>query len=205
MIKDFHDKALRGGLRETSLRKEKKKCIKSLTFITGLWVKNLKCVLFTVFHFLRTLPYYGSLILYLKIPRLGFIVFFFFFNALYTLDEVLPRGLFDKQSTYHHRRHWFSTWVGKIPGDGNGSPLQYSCLENPMDTGAGGLLFMGSQSQVRLSTYFRMRLNPYDGWWQDVTSGWHCFGCLFKCISFKNNETFRKQSIKKNPSVMGSV
>ena len=26
--------------------------------------------------------------------------------------------------------------VGKIPGKGNGNPLQYSCLENPMDRGA---------------------------------------------------------------------
>ena len=26
-------------------------------------------------------------------------------------------------------------WVRKIPGDGNGYPLQYSCLENPMDRG----------------------------------------------------------------------
>ena len=25
---------------------------------------------------------------------------------------------------------------GKSPGEGNGSPLQYSCLENPMDRGA---------------------------------------------------------------------
>ena len=26
-------------------------------------------------------------------------------------------------------------WVGKIPGVGSGNPLQYSCLENPMDRG----------------------------------------------------------------------
>ena len=26
----------------------------------------------------------------------------------------------------------------------NGNPLQYSCLENPVDGGPGGLLFMGS-------------------------------------------------------------
>ena len=26
--------------------------------------------------------------------------------------------------------------VGSIPGEGNGSPLQYSCLGNPMDRGA---------------------------------------------------------------------
>ena len=27
-------------------------------------------------------------------------------------------------------------WVGKIPGVGDGNPLQYPCLENPMDRGA---------------------------------------------------------------------
>ena len=25
---------------------------------------------------------------------------------------------------------------GRSPGEGNGNPLQYSCLENPMDRGA---------------------------------------------------------------------
>ena len=25
---------------------------------------------------------------------------------------------------------------GRFPGEGNGNPLQYSCLENPMDRGA---------------------------------------------------------------------
>ena len=33
-------------------------------------------------------------------------------------------------------RRKFDPWVGKIPGGGHGSPLQYSCLENPMDRGA---------------------------------------------------------------------
>ena len=35
--------------------------------------------------------------------------------------------------------------LGKSPGEGNGNPLQYSCLENPMNRGAGGLQSMGSQ------------------------------------------------------------
>ena len=26
--------------------------------------------------------------------------------------------------------------AGRAPGEGNGNPLQYSCLENPMDRGA---------------------------------------------------------------------
>ena len=30
----------------------------------------------------------------------------------------------------------FSPWVRKIPGEGHGHPLQYSCLENPLDGGA---------------------------------------------------------------------
>ena len=29
-----------------------------------------------------------------------------------------------------------SAGVGSIPGGGNGNPLQYSCLETPMDRGA---------------------------------------------------------------------
>ena len=35
--------------------------------------------------------------------------------------------------------------LGRLSGEGNGNPLQYSCLGNPMDRGAGRLQFMGSQ------------------------------------------------------------
>ena len=28
-----------------------------------------------------------------------------------------------------------SPMLGRTPGEGNGNPLQYSCLENPMDRG----------------------------------------------------------------------
>jgi len=35
---------------------------------------------------------------------------------------------------------------GRSPGEGNGNPLQYPCLENPMDRGAWqAIQFMGSQ------------------------------------------------------------
>ena len=42
---------------------------------------------------------------------------------------------------------WIPGW-GRSPGEGNGNPLQYSCLGNPMDRGARGggeLQSMGSQ------------------------------------------------------------
>ena len=35
--------------------------------------------------------------------------------------------------------------LGRSPGERNGNPLQYSCLENPMDGGAWWLQSMGSQ------------------------------------------------------------
>ena len=34
------------------------------------------------------------------------------------------------------KKRGLDPWVGKIPGGGHGNPLQYSCLENPMDRGA---------------------------------------------------------------------
>ena len=39
----------------------------------------------------------------------------------------------------------------KSPGGGNGNPLQYSCLDNPMGTGACGLQSM--RSQVNMHTH----------------------------------------------------
>ena len=33
--------------------------------------------------------------------------------------------------------------LGRSPGEGNGNPLQYSCLENPMDRGAWGATVHG--------------------------------------------------------------
>ena len=41
---------------------------------------------------------------------------------------------------------------GRSPGEGHGNPLQYSCLENPMDRGAWWAMVHGvAKSQTRLS------------------------------------------------------
>ena len=43
---------------------------------------------------------------------------------------------------------------GRSPGEGNGYPLQYSCLENPMDGGAWwATVHKVTQSQTQLSTH----------------------------------------------------
>ena len=36
--------------------------------------------------------------------------------------------------------------LGRSPGEGNGNPFQYSCLENPMDGGAWWAIVRGSQT-----------------------------------------------------------
>ena len=74
------------------------------------------------------------------------------------------------------------------PGEGNGTPLQYSCLENPMDGGAGWLQSIGSRESdttERLHFHFSVSCigeingnplqcscleNPKDGgaWWAAV-------------------------------------
>ena len=47
----------------------------------------------------------------------------------------------------------FDPWMGKSPGEGNGNPLQYSCLGKPMDRGAWWATVHGvAKSKIPLST-----------------------------------------------------
>ena len=49
------------------------------------------------------------------------------------------------------KRCGFNPLIGKIPGKGNGNPLQYSCLENPMDRGAWrAMVHKVAKNQTRL-------------------------------------------------------
>ena len=44
--------------------------------------------------------------------------------------------------------------LGRSPGEGNGNPFQYSCLENPMDTGAWwATVHRVAKSRTRLSDF----------------------------------------------------
>ena len=44
-----------------------------------------------------------------------------------------PAGSDSKLSVYNARDLDSIPGLGKFSGEGNGNPLQYSCLENPMD------------------------------------------------------------------------
>ena len=44
-----------------------------------------------------------------------------------------PSGSESKESACSAGDLGLFPWLGRSPGEGNGNPLQYSCLENPMD------------------------------------------------------------------------
>ena len=49
--------------------------------------------------------------------------------------ELIPNSGFSLTVSFHLKCS-FATSSGFLPGGGNGSPLQYTCLENSMDKGA---------------------------------------------------------------------
>ena len=54
-----------------------------------------------------------------------------------------PRGSGGKESACNAGDPGSNPAPGRDPGEGNGNPLQYSCLDNPMDRGAGQVRVRG--------------------------------------------------------------
>ena len=52
------------------------------------------------------------------------------------LLSCFPGGSNDKESACNAGDLGSTPGSGRSPGGGHGNPLQYSCLENPMDRGA---------------------------------------------------------------------
>ena len=66
--------------------------------------------------------------------------------------------------------------LGRSPGEGNGNPLQYSCLENPMDRGAWQATVYGVVSGSFQFQFYLFRLS--------VSSSSVSFGNLFVSRNF---------------------
>ena len=68
---------------------------------------------------------------------LGFVSFFFLFSWSAVDLGGFPGGISGKQPTCQCRdvrdAGSIPGWGNRSPGEGNGNPLQYSCLENPTD------------------------------------------------------------------------
>ena len=54
------------------------------------------------------------------------------------LEETKPGSSAGKESAYNAGDPGLIPGLGRPPGEGHDNPLQYSCLENPMDRGAHG-------------------------------------------------------------------
>ena len=66
----------------------------------------------------------------------------------------LPGGSDGKTSAYNAGDPGSIPGSGRSPGEGNGNPLQYSCLENPMGGGAWQATVHGvAKSRTRLSDF----------------------------------------------------
>ena len=69
----------------------------------------------------------------------------------------LPRWLSGKESAYQAGDACSISGSGRFPGEGNGNPLQYSCLKNSVDRGAWQATVHGGRKELditeRISTH----------------------------------------------------
>ena len=70
-----------------------------------------------------------------------------------------PGGSDGKESTCNVRDLDLIPGLGKTPGGGHGNPLQYSCVENPVDRGAWWPTVHGvTKSRTRVTNTFTFHL-----------------------------------------------
>ena len=78
------------------------------------------------------------------------VVYEFCYSGYISFDRGFPSGSVVKNpSAMQEMWVWFL--VQEIPGERNGNPLQYSCLENPMDRGVWRATVHGCKSRTRLN------------------------------------------------------
>ena len=77
-----------------------------------------------------------------------------YFWSAFNNNRCFPGSSDGKASAYNAGDRGSILGLGRSPGEGNGNPLQYSCLENPMDWGAWWATDHGvTKSQTRLSDF----------------------------------------------------
>ena len=73
-----------------------------------------------------------SYILYYRLITIYWLIYVYVIYYYYYLF-YFPGGSDGKVSAYNAGDPGSVPRLGRPPGEGNGNPLQYSCLENPMD------------------------------------------------------------------------
>ena len=131
-------KKRRGVLLATEIRQEKeirgiqtgKEEVKLSLFVDDmvLYTENLRDIIRKLLEFINEFGKVAGYKINTKKPV----------EFLYTNKELdFPGGSDGKVSAYNAGDPGSIPRLGRSPGEGNGNPLQYSCLENPMDGEAG--------------------------------------------------------------------
>ena len=116
----------------------------------------------------------SSLILYPFLIRFVFLLF----NCKF---QIFPGSSEGKVSAYNAGNPGSIPGSGRSPGEGNGNPLQYSCLENPMDGGAWLATVQGvTKSWTRLR-HFTLKENELTFWMRRL---------LFRDCGLRNMTSF---------------
>ena len=73
-----------------------------------------------------------------EVPSVVYICVYKTNTLIYTYGQYMgsPHGSDGEESACNARDLGSIPGLGRSPGEGNSNPLQYSCLENPMDRGA---------------------------------------------------------------------
>ena len=104
--------------------------------------------------------------------RTSYLSYFWLCWVFIAVRRCFPGGSDGKESTCNVGDPSSIPGSGRPPGEGNGNPLQYSCLENPMDQGAWWATVHGvAKSQTRLNDFTSLHL--YDHFvlkWKLVTT-----------------------------------
>ena len=93
-------------------------------------------------------------------------------DRLTLVTVMLPKWLRGKESACNAGRSGLIPGLGRSPGEGNGNPLQYSCLENSMDRGAWQATIHGvTKSRTWLSEFYftsvwriQLKIWPFAFW-----------------------------------------
>ena len=95
------------------------------------------------------------------------------FHNIFITSKRNADGSADKESACSagDRRCRFDPWVGKIPGEGNGNPLQYFCLRKSVDRGGWpAAVHSAAESQMLLSISHRVKREVRSPKWDHMLS-----------------------------------
>ena len=101
---------------------------------------------------------------------------------------MLPRWLIGTESACNAEDVGLIHGSGKSPGEGNGNPLQYSCLGNPMDRGAWRATVHGvTKSWTRPSTRMSIPLCRDHIWFTHPSvDSWALLHFRFSSVQFSS-------------------